>query len=278
MKKQGLICALIAGSLSLMGGGVHATPIDTNALSLGELQTLFHSRTHGGVSSINVNTDESKAEVFTFQSTGASATYVASVSYTASSLEFGLYDVYRPTERLTLFDTNSAALGSAPGDSTQIFISYNAVTGQATTYSYEVNPGFPPSFTVHDSATFGGSSFGFYLTSVYGTWFSQSELNAANGDVNGDGIPDTDHFLAYMGKGDRFDAQGTGVYLNDFAHWYIAGEATNMAGLHPSFSDFTDFVAQVESVQPLPEAATFSFLAIGLLAVFGLARRRALNQ
>lgn len=272
MKQKHLVVAVV-GALSAVSAGAQAASIDASTLPLTSLQSLLDSRTLGGTSSIDVNTDESKAQVFTFQSTGASATYVASIFPTAGNLKFGLYDIYRPTETLLLFDTGGT-LGSAPGDSTQLYIEYNPLTGEAMTLSYEVKGGFPPIFTVHDTATFASPSFGFYLTSGVGTWYSQPYLNAANGDVNGDGIPDTDHFLAYVGQGDKFDARGDKVFLNDVAHWYIAGEASALAGFGPQDYDFTDFVVQLESVQPVPEPATAAMLGVALVGLAAVSRRR----
>lgn len=274
MTQQHILAAAVLGALSAIPAGAQAASIDASTLPLTSLQSLLDSRTLGGTSSIDVNTDESKAQVFAFQSTGASATYIASISPTAGSLKFGLYDVYRPTETLLLFDTGGT-LASAPGDSTQLYIEYNPLTGQAMTLSYEVTGGFPPVFTVHDTATFASPSFGFYLTSGAGTWYSQPHLNAANGDVNGDGVPDTDHFLAYVGQGDRFDARGDKIFLNDVAHWYIAGEASTLAGFGPQDYDFTDFVVQLESVQPVPEPATAAMFGVALLGLAAVARRRA---
>jgi hypothetical protein len=245
-----------------------AAPIDASTLNLTELQSTFNSITNGGVSSINANTDETGDERFTFQSTGASATYVATVSY-AYPVEFGLYDVWNTNTKVTLFDTTA---GSQPGDSTQIYIQYNAVSNTVTTYYWDPSCPFP-GVCVVDSAAFLTTQVGFYATSVYGTYYSQSELNPEVNDANGDGSADNDHFLTYMGEGDYVRAGGAGTpFLNDIAHWYVAVEATLLGD--PSSNDYSDFIVQLESLQPVAEPETLALFGAGLLGLAAFARRR----
>lgn len=265
--KNAVVTLGAAVALAVMQS-TNAAPIDASTLNLTELQTLLDDKTFGGSSSIDVATDETKDEKFAFQSTGASATYVATVSY-AYPIEFGLYDVYNSNTKVSLFDT---ATGSEAGDSTQIYIQYSAVSNTVTTYYFDSGCPFP-GICVVDSATFLTSQVGFYATSVYGTFYSESDKNAADNDANGDGTKDNDHFLTYEGEGDMFNAGGPGKpFLNDFAHWYIAVEATHMGD--PSSNDFTDIVVQLESLQPVAEPETLALFGAGLLGLAAFARRK----
>ncbi len=264
---KNVVVTLGAAALSLMQSSM-AAPIDASTLNLTELQNLIDSKTLGGASSINVSTDETGDEKFAFQSSGASATYVATVSY-AYPVEFGMYDVYNSDTKVSLFDTNA---GSQPGDSTQIYIQYSALNNTVTTYYFD---GSCPFFgiCVVDSATFSTSQVGFYATSVYGTFYSESGKNAAANDANGDGVKDDDHFLTYAGQGDYFNANGDGhTFLNDLAHWYIAVEATTLGD--PSSNDYTDFIVQLESLQPVAEPETLALFGAGLLGLAAFARRK----
>jgi hypothetical protein len=266
MNKQ-IVTLGAAVALAVMQSAT-AAPIDASTLNLTELQNLLNSKTLGGTSSINVSTEEAQAERFAFQSTGATSTYIATVSY-AYPVEFGLYDVYNSNTKVALFDTTS---GSQAGDSTQIAIQFNAAGNTVTTYFWDSSCPFP-GVCVVDSASFLTTEMGFYATSVYGTFYSESDKNAADNDANGDGVNDDDHFLTYMGEGDMVQAGGTGApYLNDFAHWYIAVEATHLGD--PSSNDYTDFVVQLESLQPVAEPETLALFGAGLLGLAAFARRK----
>ncbi len=249
-----------AGSLMVIGGAT-ATPLNANGMQLGELQNAFS----GANSTSNANTDESGSELFAFQTSGATATYVATVSYTASSLLFGFYDKADTSNTLLLFDSATQTVGS----NTQIYIDLNSFN--LASFTMDLSDPLNPVTNTIDTATFATNNFGFYMTTTYGTYFSESDLNATGtADLDGDGNNDNDHFLTYEGKGDTVTWPGL-PGVNDYAHWYVAAEGTPINGLS---DDFTDFIAQIESIQPVPEPATMLLFGAGLIGLAGVSARR----
>lgn len=258
MKKCAVMMVTAMIAVMLIAGGAWALPIDVSGLNLTELQSVFTGIGSDIVAS-GVGNDETQSEVFQFQSSGATATYVASVSwYEGYSLEFGIYDVLNPDSKLTLFNTGSS--WPSPADDTQIY--FQLISGVATAYTMDGG------YNEIDSATFLSANLGFYVQSFdynVGTYYSQSDLNA-NGD---------DRFLTYMGQGDYVDIDGNPDTFaqNDFAHWYIAAESGQYA---TSDLDFSDFVVQVESLQPapVPEPGTMMLMGVGLLGLVAVTRRK----
>ena len=104
----------------LLAAPASAGPVDAQSLDLSTLQGVFD----GIGSSINANSDEkAQGETFNFQSTGSTATYVATASF-AGAIEFGLYDNYDSSNQLTLFDTTWSSSNS-PGRATMVLMTKN---------------------------------------------------------------------------------------------------------------------------------------------------------
>ena len=265
MRKITSILAILLFGSFLVTGNAMATPLDATAMNLTELQGVFT----GIGSTIDVNADESKSEVFQFQSAGATATFVASVSY-GGTASLGLYDVNDTSVRLKLVDTSFAA-----GDDTQIrieldFTDPNYLVAKSKLGSDD---------SLIDTAQFSTTAVGFYATwenaTGQPTYYSESDLNAASAnDLDSANGNDNDHFLTYLGKGESVSI-GNNTAVNDAAHWYIAAEVTDMASAQ--FSDFTDIVVQLESLQPVPEPATMVLFGTGLLGLAALGRKKFLS-
>lgn len=240
----------------LTAGSAVAVPFDPSGSSpqLDELQSAFDNITLVGNSSIDVYNDETQSEVFTPQTSGATATYIITSSWAAGDFSFGLYEVGNTDNKLILFDT-SMAYGN-PGDSTQIYLDY---TGDFMKSYYFPNG----SYIEIDTAEY-MNQLGFYGDPVeYGIYYSESDENPGQ----------YDRFLTYLAKGDLVDPDIDGKYLNDAGHWYVAAELWDPSGYDPTTGDYTDIVVQMESVTPVPEPATMFLFGSGLFGLAALKRK-----
>ncbi|PIE61763.1 MAG: hypothetical protein CSA29_01740 [Desulfobacterales bacterium] len=247
-------------ALFIIAPNAFAMPLNANNMTLTDLQGVFN----GIGSTIDANSDESGAEKFAFQSTGATAHYVANIGTPAANIEFGFYDLSDSNKQLTIFDGSRNV-----GDNTQIYIDYN--NSELTSY-YMTGSGPNIQTVTVDNIQMSLPSLGFYIKSGSMTYFSVSDQNTGGtADLDGDGVVDNDHFLVYEGKSDVVNLPGIQQGLNDYAHWYVAMEASEIDGID---DNFTDMVVHLESIQPVPEPATFLLLGIGILGFCGLLRKK----
>lgn len=210
------------------------------------LQSVLDTHTLGGVSSVNVNTDQVNPDSYwSLTASGTSAaTMIIEIAGNASTNVMGLYDMANPANKVVLF--NGAATGG-----TKV-----AVTIDGAGLVKTIDLATP---ALIGSATFAGNAFGYYLTGAGGTFYSDPTLNGG-----------VDQMVSFAGKGDGFAIQ-----LPNYATWtpdeYILGWEDTGAG---SDRDFNDMVVMVESVKPIPEPTTMGLMGLGLLGMFAAARRR----
>ena len=105
--------------------------------------------------------------------------------------------------------------------------------------------------------TLTSGSFGIFVTTSEGTFYSESAANPAGAD----------HFLSYEGAGDKVTFPGPVTFISDIGHHYIAAEAGDD-------SDFADIVVQFESIHPNPEPGTLALVGTTCLIGAGIRARR----
>jgi len=229
---------------------INVRPVYTTGATLDSLQATLT----GIGSTVNVRTDQEANAIFTNQSTGSIATYVASLSWNADSypFEFGIYEYGNITNKVAVFTDSTNGSGvSNPGDYTTI--NFDALAGSI--YSEYHNAGSIGS-AILGQTTDWMDSFGFYFSWNNGqnVYYSEDSLNGTNGAS----------FLAYLANGDNVTIAG--LTANDANHWYMAMEGWG------GVTDFNDIVVQLESVKPVPEPATMLLLGLGLIGLAGVRR------
>jgi hypothetical protein len=232
-------------ALTLASAGVQAGVIsDTSWDGAGkDLQSLFNGWVGPGY---DVDSSYQTPDYWTIGATGTSAaTFIIEIAGNASYNTFGLFDRNDTDNRLEVYN-GGASSGAKRA------ITYNPLTDE-----YAV--GDLLTWTLVDSATFSGSSFGFYLDGPGGTFFSAAELNGGN-----------EQMVAFQGDGRTSNFMGTGnaPWLSN--EWVLAWEDLPYGG---SDQDFNDLVLIMESVTPVPEPGTLSLLGAGLLGLIVLRQR-----
>jgi hypothetical protein len=262
MKKLGLTLVMAMMAVMLVAGGAWGLPFnvrpvysDSDDTTLDSLQGIFD----GIASTINVRTEQESAAIFTNQSQGANAAYVASLSWDADSFpfEFGIYEYQNIDNTVALFKDSSNGTGNSnPGDYTTL----NFDAGAGIVYSEYHDSGVVGSTVISQTSDW-IDNFGFY--------FSWSDGSGVHRYYSEDDLNDTKPaFLAYQANGD--DVTIAGQENNDADHWYVAMEG------YGGNIDFNDIVVQMESIQPapVPEPGTMALLGIGLLGLAFVGQRK----
>lgn len=236
--RQLLVGGVIGVALIALAGNVQGSLRPWgDAASLSGLQGVFD----GIGSTIDVVNDQTAESLFEPTGTGNSvASYVATASWGWPELEFGIYNMDDPGQRVSMFFDSGASAGDSVVVQFDLGANYVRVVDLA-------------SLTVLSSTSY-FKEFGFYAltttdTGTAGPYFSQDDLNTGG----------YAHFLTYEGKDDQVTIGSSGTY-SDIDHWYIAVEAGTT--IDTTNSDFSDMVVQMESITPIPEPATMGLISL----------------
>ena len=217
-------CLVLAGILGC--GPAVATPISGDGLQ---------NYLDAAGATVNVYTDQYQPDdVWTLGATGGGlARLVFELAGFANQNEFGIYDIYNPSNALTIFGGSSGAgaLGALTLNTGNEFC--------VATLLPVWGPG--------NCSVFSTDAFGFYLRSPAGTFYSQTELN-------GDSL---DHMVAFQGGEGRGTLNGRPWLSNDFL---LVWEDLWGGG----DKDYNDFGVLVESVTSVPEPGSLALLGLAL--------------
>jgi len=239
--------AVLATGLLLGSAVASAATCVTGGSGEASLQDTLDNITVGGNSSVSAAIDclsDDLDSSWILDATGGAVTsMIIELASQATTNTFGVYETGDSGNLVQLFD------GAA-------------VAGSQTTLTIKANGDVLVNQVLEGN--FGGTkTFGFYLGTNSGTYFSNTSLN---GDM-------TDHMLAYQGTGDLVQLPTFNPGEWNPNEYILAWEDLRVSHNHYD-GDFNDMVLMIESVQPVPVPAAVWLFGSGLLGLVGIARRK----
>lgn len=249
-KTQSLLTLTVVALVALTGQSEASLRPYGDSVSLSDLQGAFNSIG----STIDVVNDQTSEDLFEPTGTGNSvASYVASVSWGWPELEFGIYNMNDPNQKVALFYESAAGAGDS------VIVQFDQGADYVRTVDLST-------FTILSQTNY-FKEFGFYSI----TYDGQGDVGAGpyytEDALNPGGFA---HMLTYEGKGDQVTIGTSGTY-SDIDHWYVAVEASPT--IDTTTSDFSDMIVQMESITAIPEPASLVLLA-GMSSLMVFIRKR----
>jgi hypothetical protein len=238
------VLAAISAVLMLAATAAQATPISLTGTEK-NLQQIMDGISQGGTSSVDVGLDQLTGDTAFQMASGvdkATSRIQIELAGDAGRNRFGLYDLTDTSNRFELFGGADSA-------------------GAARSFSIDAD-GRVYRNSVDSGLTFASSTFGLYLETPSGIWFSDLTQN----------IDQADHMVAFGGQGDTIRQGSTLSTWGPDTYLFGWEDRSDTLADH----DYNDFVAFVSGIKPVgvPEPGTVGLMGASLLALGFFSRRR----